>query len=404
MTKSLNFLTLLFLLTLSAVGQGTSENAYLLRKHMDKDSIWTVPNTAFYYMTKTGMKENHFGWFQLKDLLNKETDFFCFEANTFGSVRLVFELEPQTKAINFDTASKLNYQLINHFYGYARTDFAKKNNTIDILSGNVSFSRNYNNEVIIDGTININTKNPVTHQEIVFKNYRTRMQTLPEVLAKEKEDEAEKEKLQKKQWGAYELVSNERSKFYDSVFSAKKFPSNNLTAKINNKTKFDFKLDNSYILTNATLTDSAKQDLTELLGGNILASIQGDKKVFVFHSFYDPVKNSIDDETNYSLSIELDSIVVGKTYQPTEFTAKLAFWHYGPHGTVITSKEIKGILKITEDGNSKTSGTLALKFKNSDKTTLSLDGAFELPKIKLSDISDLETKIKIKLIKYYGDE
>lgn len=404
MKKSFNFLTLLFLLTLSAVGQDTGENAYLLRKHMDKDSIWTVPNTGFYYMIKTGMKENHFGWFQLKDLLNKETDFFCFEANTFGSVRLVFELEPETKTINFDTASKLNYQLINHFYGYARTDFAKKNNTIDILSGNVSFIRNENKEIIIDGTINIDTKNPVTHQEIVFKNYKSKTYTLSEVLTKEKEDEAEKERQQKKQWGAYELVSNERGKFYDSVFNAKKFPKNNLIAKINNKTNFDFKLDNSYILINASLTDSAKQDLTELLGGNILASIQGDKKVFVFHSFYDPVKNAIDDETNYSLSIELDSIIAGKTYQPNEFTAKLAFWHYGPHGTVITSKEIKGFLTITENSNSKTSGTIALKFKNSDKTTFSLDGTFELPKIKLSDISDLETKIKIKLIKYYGDE
>lgn len=234
MIKSLNFLTPLFLLTLSVVGQDTEENAYLLRKHMDKDSIWTVPNTGFYYMTKTGMKENHFGWFQLKDLLNKETDFFCFEANTFGSVRLVFELEPETNAINFDTASRLNYQLINHFYGYARTDFAKKNNTIDILSGNVSFSRSNNKEVIINGRINIDTKNPVTHQEIIFKNYSTRIQTLSEVLAKEKEEEAEKERLQKKQWGAYELVSNERSKFYDSVFNVKKFPNNNLIAKINN--------------------------------------------------------------------------------------------------------------------------------------------------------------------------
>lgn len=404
MTKSLNLLTLLFLLTLSAVGQDAGENAYLLRKHMDKDSIWTVPNTGFYYMTKTGMKENHFGWFQLKDLLNKETDFFCFEANTFGSVRLVFELEPEIKVINFDTSSKLNYQLINHFYGYARTDFAKKNNTIDILSGSLSFNRNNNKEVIIDGTINIDTKTPVTHQEIVFKNYKTRIQTLSEVLAKEKENEAENERLQKKQWGAYELVSNERSKFYDSVFNVKKFPNNNLIAKINNKTKFDFKLNNSYILINASLTDSAKQDLTELLGGNILAAIQGDKKIFVLHSFYDPVKNAIDDETNYSLSIELDSIIVGKTYQPNEFTAKLAYWHYGPHGTVITSKEIKGFLTITEDDSSKTSGTITLKFKNTDKTTFYLDGIFNLPKIKLSDISDLETKIKFKLIKYYGDE
>jgi hypothetical protein len=399
MTKSLYFFTALFFVTLSLFGQDTNDNAYLLRKHKDKDSIWTVSNTGCYYMTNTGMKENRFGWFQTKELQNKQTDFFYFEAETFGSFQLVFKIQPGTKAINFDTASKINHQLINHFYGYARTDFANKSNTVDILSGIISFNKKDGENIIIDGTINIDTKNPVTHQQIIFKNYNLKIQSFTEILEKERLEKIEKEKQQKKQMGAYELVSTERGKFYDSIFNLKKYPNNSLKVKINRKTSFDFALDNSYILINASLTDSAKHDLTELLGGNILATIQGNKKVFVFHSFYDPVKNAIDDETNYSLSIEMDSIIVGKTYKENEFSAKLAFWHYGPGGSAITSKETTGTLTITSNTDTKISGTLNLKFKNIDNTKFFLKGNFELPKMKISDISDLENNIKIKLIK-----
>jgi hypothetical protein len=404
MTKSLYLLTVLFFVKLSTFGQDSNDNAYLLRKHKDKDSIWTVSNTGCYYMANTGMKENHFGWFQSKDLQIKQTDIFYFEAETFGSFQLVFELKPPTKLINLDTVSKINHQLINHFYGYARTHFANKNNTIDILSGIVSFNKIDGENILIDGTINIDTKNPVTHQEIVFKKYNLKIHGLTELLENERKEKIEKEKQQKKQMGAYGLASNERGKFYDSIFNLKKYPNNSLKVRINKKTSFDFTLDNSYILINASLTDSAKQDLTELLGGNILATIQGNKKVFVFHSFYDPVKNTIDDETNYSLSIEIDSIIIGKTYQTSEFAAKLAFWHYGPHGSTIISKEKKGTLTITASNDNQISGTLSLEFKNIDNTKFSLNGNFELPKMKLSDISDLESKIKLKLIKYYSEE
>src|SRR5574343_169874 len=116
MTKSLYFFTALFFVTLSLFGQDTKDNAYLLRKHKDKDSVWTVSNTGCYYMANIGMKENHFGWFQTKELQTKQTDFFYFEAETFGSFQLVFEIQKGTKEINFDTVSKINHQLINHFY------------------------------------------------------------------------------------------------------------------------------------------------------------------------------------------------------------------------------------------------------------------------------------------------
>jgi hypothetical protein len=371
---------------------------------MNKDSSWKVPNTGFFYMTNTGMKEDHFGWFQTKELQTKQTDLFYFEAETLGSFQLVFELQPETKLINFDTISKINHQLINHFYGDVRTDFANKNNTVDLLSGILSFNKINNENIIIDGKIKIDTKNPITHQEIVFNKYNVKIQSIKDILEIERKEKVEDEKQQRKEAAAYELILSERSKFFYELFNLKKYPNNSLKAIRNKNDILDFTLDNSYILINANLTDSISQDLTELLGGNILTSIQGHKNVFVFHSLHDPDKNFIDDETNYSLSIELDSIILGKTYQSKEFIAKLAFWHYGPNGTVIMSKVTNGFLTILDNSNSKTSGTLALNFENTDETTFSLTGTFELPKIKMSDISELETQIKKKLTKYYGDE
>jgi hypothetical protein len=408
MRKKYIILQLLILINFFAQGQSSEDNAFLLRKHIDKDSTWIVQNTGCYFIKETGMKENHFGWFQLKELIKKNCNLLYFEANTFGSMRLVVELPKEIREIKFDTLSENSYQLINHHYGNLRRDFEQKSNTIDYLSGTLSFVPLNENEISINGIINIDTKKPVTHQEIVFKNYNSKINSLNEIIEIQRQEEIANQKQQKKEWGAFELVSIERAKFYDSIFSIDKFPGNNLKANINGKIDFDFVLNNSFILTNAILTDSAKQDLGELLGGNILVSLQGNKKVFTLHSFYDPIKNAIDDETNYSLAIELDTIIVGKTYQTNkkekDFNVKLAFWNYGPEGTVITSKKTQGTLTIIEDSQSKTSGILSIVFKNEDKSTISLNGKFELPKLNISAINELEDRIKNKLEKYFEKE
>ena len=408
MTKTFITFQIFFLWTISVFGQTNSENAYLVRKHIDKDSTWIVDNSECFYISKAGLKENQFGWLQYKELKDKQCDFLYFEANTFGSMQIGIEINVDTKQIKLDTLSAKSYKLINHHYGNLRRDFEDKNNTIDFISGNLNFDKISDNEIIVDGIINIDTKKPITHQEILFKKVKMKIQTLSEILNIEKLQELEKEKQEKKMFGAYELVSNERIKFYDSIFNLRKYPKNNIKAILNNKTKFDFQLDNSFVLVNASLTDSAKQDLTELLGGNILTTVQGNKNVFTLHSFYDPEKNSIDDETNYSLNLEFDSISVGTTYKldnrNKRQVAKLAFWHYGPNGTVITSINVKGTITINQDNQTKTVGYLNLIFKNNDKSTLILIGDFELPKLKLSDISKMEENIKIKLKKYYEEE
>lgn len=409
MIKKWILLQLLLILTIKTFGQN-SNSVYLERKHIDKDSTWIVDKTEceFYFLSETGMKANPFGWFQLKELIQKSCDLLYFEANTFGGMRIVLELPKGIKSIKLDTLAKDRFQLINNHYGSLRRNFERKNNTVDILSGTLTFDQISDEELIINGKINVDSKEPTTHQEIVFSKHRTRILKLTEVIEFEKQQESERKKQEEKQWAAFELVSRTRTTFYDSVFNLVKYPKNKIVANLNRKTNFDFTIDNSYVLIDAQLTDSAKHDLMELLGGNILASIEGNRKVFVLHSFYDPEKNSIDDEINYSLNIEFEDLVIGKTYRldskNTDFITKLAFWHYGPHGTVITSKQATGTISITNDDILKTTGTLNLTFRNTDKSTITLTGDFELPKLKVSDISDLETRIKIALLKFYQEK
>jgi hypothetical protein len=415
MIKILSLTALFILFNCFAFSQNRIDNAYLLRQLINKDSSVRVPNTGVWILKNAGIRKEHFGWLLEDEFAASDSDMLYFEMNTTdvpngswqeyapGSVQLAINLPKEISSLNFDTINKLTYQLINNYTG-----FAWKQKPINTLSGTITIKLNDNKEKIIDGTINIDTKNPSTKQKIVFNNYSISVFTLDEYIAIQKKQEEIKNKQQQKMMGAFDLVSKERSLFYDSVFNLKKYPDNKISAKINNKTAFDFTLNNSYILVNASLTDSAKHDLVELLGGNILATVQGNKKVFVFHSFYDPIANAIDDETNYSFSIELDSIINGKTYylnkKTNDFVAKLAYWHYGPEGRAIISKDVSGSLTITKDNQTFTFGTLDLKFKNTDKTTFILNGTFELPKLKLNDISDLESRIKLKLVKYYSEE
>lgn len=407
--KGLLIFQLLLLLTICTYGQDTN-SVYLERKHIDKDSTWIIESNEceFYFFTEAGMRQNHSGWLLLKELTQKGCDLLYFEANTFGSMQIAIELPKNTSSVKLDTLKSVRFWLINHHYGNLRRDFERKNNTVDFLSGTLSFEKITDDDIIINGKINIDSKGPVTHQEIVFKNHKVKLLKIAEGIEVERQQELERKQQEEKQWGAFELVSRARATFYDSVFNLTKYPKNKITANLNRKTTFDFLVDNSYVLIDAHLTDSAKHDLMELLGGNILASIEGNKKVFVLHSFYDPEKNSIDDEINYSLNIEFEDLAIGKTYRldnkNRDFITKLAFWHYGPHGTVITSKQATGTISITNDDILKTTGTLNLTFKNTDKSTITLSGDFELPKLKVSDISDLESRIKVALLKFYQEK
>lgn len=404
-------LIILFALTLFHQGcieqsskQSIDDNAYLFRKHIDKDSTWIEPNTNCYYLENAGMNMNHGGWHWAQDLEAKETNFFYWEAETFGMVKLEFDLPKEVVALNFDTISKLNYDFINYYCGDARTD-----STVEKLSGILTFTKSTDKEITIDGKINIDTEKPVTHQEIVFKKYRLHNSSLSDVISDEQSKSEEWRNQIKKDLKSDNFISSERQRFYDSIFNVNLFPKNKLKANINNKSSFDFQLSKSYILTNVKLSGSIKEDMTEVLEGNPVIVELGNKNVFVFHSLHDPVKNSIDDEINYSLNIELDSIVLGKLYhlnnRQNEFIIKLLYWHYGPNGILNSSKETSGALMITENNTGKVSGTINLHILNTDKTHFYIKGDFELPKIKLNDISDFENNLNMRhLIKLSNEE
>ena len=339
---------------------------------------------------------NHGGWHWAKDLEKNDCNFFYWEAETVGMVKLEFDLPKGVTALNFDTISRLNYDFINYFYGYARTD-----STLDKLSGLVTFTKNTDNKITIDGKINIDTENPVTHQEIIFKKYLLNISTLSEAKSLEKSKSEEWKKQIIFDLEVDNFISDERNQFYDSIFNKKLFPDNNLKAKIN-KSNFDFILNKSYLLRDAKLSSGTKDDLAELLEGNPINVEQGNKNVLVLHCLYDPVKTSVDDETNYSLNIEIDKIIVGKTYRlnknQNEIAAKLFFWHYGPNGSLISSQESSGTLTIKEDNYSNISGTLNFFFLNTDNTRFNIKGRFELPKIKSSDISNFENQLMLKVL------
>src|SRR5687767_12359256 len=121
------------------------------------------------------MRQNHSGWLLMEDLKQKACDLLYFEANTFGSMQIAIELPKKTSSIKIDTLTNNRFWLINHHYGNLRRDFERKNNTVDILSGALSFDRISEDEIIINGKINIDSREPVTHQEIVFKSHKIKI-------------------------------------------------------------------------------------------------------------------------------------------------------------------------------------------------------------------------------------
>lgn len=394
------------LLCVNAVAQSGSQ--YLFRQHVNKDSTWTVDNTECYFVRDAGMSEKHFGWFRHEEIAPKNSDLLIFEANTLGSVQLVLELDKGVTKLNAESLSPNSFQLINNFYGYLRRDIAKKDKTVDHIKGELTFQRTDDTEIVIDGKLKIDTENPTTHQEIIFDKCKLSVNTTADIVRIKEGEELEKKRREKLEWGVMEIALKERRHFFDSVFNLKKYPGNNIRATLNKKTKFDFTLDNSYILLDAQLTQEVKNDLMELLGSNILVSVEGNKKVFVLHSFYDPEENSIDDETNYSLSVEMENISPGKVYdcehEASGCKATLSFWHYGPGGTVILSKEVKGTIAILEDDNGVTSGKIDLKFSNTDKSAVTLSGGFQLPKLRLSSIAKMESRILEKQRAYLSTQ
>src|SRR5690242_6514654 len=83
MINSFKFLLTIFpFLTLVSYGQSPTDNAYLLRKLIDKDSSVRVPNTGVWILENAGLKKQHFGWLLENEFTNLDSNMLYFEMNT----------------------------------------------------------------------------------------------------------------------------------------------------------------------------------------------------------------------------------------------------------------------------------------------------------------------------------
>ena len=190
-----------------------------------------------------------------------------------------------------------------------------------------------------------------------------------------------------------------QKEFYDSLFSLNKFPKNDLKGFFNDEREFDFELDRSYIVDHSSINGTGSENLMDLLGGNIFQTKSGSNYVIVLHHFNDPQRDTFDDETNFSVFLQIPLIKKGGIMDlvTEKNNAKLGVFHYGPLGQLIESTSFCGQIKITELKNKIVTGTLDISFKTTDGNDFFLRGNFQLPTVSPDSFADLKKKIeKIK--------
>lgn len=190
-----------------------------------------------------------------------------------------------------------------------------------------------------------------------------------------------------------------QKEFYDSLFSLNKFPKNDLKGFFNDEREFDFELDRSYIVDHSSINGTGSENLMDLLGGNIFQTKNGSNYVIVLHHFNDPQRDTFDDETNFSVFLQIPLIKKGGIMDlvTEKNNAKLGVFHYGPLGQLIESTSFCGQIKITELKNKIVTGTLDISFKTTDGNDFFLRGNFQLPTVSPDSFADLKKKIeKIK--------
>jgi hypothetical protein len=298
-------------------------------------------------------------------------------------------------SLNLDTVNRLRYHLINN---YAERGSPK--DAINQLLGVLKFEYPTDSTVVITGTIDVKTKSPfATNQQVVYNGANFLVLTKERFLYAQNKKEELKQQQEKVEEAFRNAIADEKRSFFDSIFTEKMAKSNTLTCVFNGKQKFEYSLSQSYILRHATLYRRAEGDLLDMLGSNFLGVDIGTKDVYLLHCFYDPVKNVFDDEINFSLGIELDSIMAGKTYffhKNRGLTrAILGYWHYGAFGRPILSKSAEGTITITGEGDGMVSGTMNLTFNFGNSTTR-IYGDYNLPKVLFEDVKYFRERLELK--------
>lgn len=371
-----------------------SASVYLIRQDIKTDSIWIEEDVKTFYFKNCGLPKDYGIWFTFNELVKKKSDILVFNFTGAGSVQLGLEVENNTKSISIKNSYNLNIHLINHHFGYLRKR-KSGDETKDFILSDVKIKYINEEEIELDGSIVINSENPITHQEIVFDKHKLKLLTLENgnMLAKKDRQSFQDANIRRNELfnKAYKIKKN----FYDSLFNDSKYPNAKLEAKVNllstkKEYNINYKLDRSYCLENAKTNFEDTEKYYEVLGGNIFKVEKGNKLVLNLHCLDDIDQDTYDDETNYSLNIELDSLVKTGQYvldsNKNEFKANFAFVHYGPGKVIRKSKKSSGILTIVKNDQNTIKGNLDLDFNINSNMNYKIKGEFELPKISIKNL------------------
>lgn len=397
------FLTLLIILTIGFANAQIlpSDTIRFVRYIEDSVKNVSIPLTTLFYMHNTSFKSK-FGWVSERSLqVDSLKDFLLIEMNTTGvppgewsdytpgSFLLALEIDKGTNTIKLDSINDQIHLLNN----YATRGV---NNPINTTTGLLNFESLPSGQMKISGTIKVDSKNPTTKHEIFFNNAVVPTTDYYGYAKSEKEYWDKQREQERKMFDLTDRIAKVETNFYDSIFNYNLYPSNRIDASYNGKKTFEFKLDRSYVVEGAGISDTPSENLMDLLGSNIYYPVLGESVVINLHHFFEGKKSVIDDETNYSLIIAIPNLEQ-KEYlinKNSDSKAKLAYWHYGPAGHIIESKSVTGKILITKVENQVVIGTIALDFKSTDKKTFSINGEFQLPIVDKAEFAKLGQQIE----------
>jgi len=378
-----------------------SDSIKFIRYIDDSEKSVSIPMTRLYYLQNTAFKSK-FGWIMQDNLKTDSTkDFLLIDMNTTevpsgewseytpGSFLIAFEIDKNAKEVLLDSI-KNKLLLLNNYASRG------VNNPINTTSGLLHFETSTTGKIRINGKITVQSIKPITKHEIIFNNATVPTTDYESFVKIENEMEENQKKQERKVFELTDRIACVESSFYDSLFNYKLYPSNKIKARFNSKSDFDFKLDRSFIVDDASISEKPSENLMDLLGSYIYYPVLGESVVINLHYFFEGDTNVIDDETNYSLLIALPNL------QQKEYLidkkgvskAKLAYWHYGPSGYIIESRKVKGKIIVEKIENQIVYGSIDLDFKSTDKKSFTLNGEFQLPIVDKSEFARLGQQIE----------
>ena len=339
----------------------TAQSPKLIR--FDTDSLRIVNNNNCSFIANAHVNRNGGDPIRVHDLIPAETDVIFFETASGAPLQVVFEIKKgATKVQLYDIK---DVWLTNLYEGSFR-----KADTRDFLTGKLDLKRNDNQEIVINGKLNIDSEYPNTHQEIIFNKSKLKISTLPEILAEKDQREALERRQDEWFMECASIMAREREDFWDSVFNLKKFPGNIISGS---------EVSQGAVFLDAELTGKSEykifeiDDLTGVVSERTLEIVPGKKKVIFLRI--------LNNDKRYTLGIETGND--GKTILFDGISTSTA--------TVRSINDKENFQSIN--------GILDLEFGEKKFT-----GNFEVPKLRLEDIKNLEERIRKKQKEYLSKQ